>query len=72
MFTTLFLIIAAVLFFKLAVLAFRMTWGIGKVLLSIVFLPLFLIGIVLRLFWLLVPIILIGVVVTLVMKDSSM
>lgn len=72
MFTTLFLIIAAVLFFKLVVLAFRMTWGIGKALLSIVFLPLFLIGIVLRLFWLLVPIILIGVVVTLVMKDSSM
>lgn len=46
MFTLLFVILMVVVFGKLIGLAFRMTWGLTKVIVNLVLLPLVLIGLV--------------------------
>lgn len=47
MFTLLFAVLMAVIFGKMIGLAFRMTWGITKILFNLIILPVALIGLVL-------------------------
>lgn len=47
MLTTVFLILLLVVFGKLALFAFKMAWGIAKIFVSVILLPVVLIGMVL-------------------------
>ena len=71
MLTFIFTILMIVVFGKLLIFAIRATWGITKIILTLVLLPLFLIGLVIQgLVYLAIPILLIGGVITLFMSKN--
>ncbi len=67
MFTILFTILTLIVFGKLLIFAVRASWGLARILVTVLFLPLVLIGLVVAgLVYLAVPILLIAGVVSLV------
>lgn len=65
MFTLIFIIFLFLIFGKVLLFALKAAWGIGKIVLSVVFLPLILLGLVMAgLFYIAVPILVIVGVIT--------
>ena len=71
MFTILFLILALFLFFKLIGFMFRVSFGIGKLILAIIFWPIILLIAIIGLAWLALPILIIIGVVLLIVKAAT-
>lgn len=71
MFTVLFTILTLIVFGKLLIFAVRASWGLARILVTVLFLPLVLIGLVVAgLVYLAVPILLIAGVVSLVSNHN--
>ena len=61
--TILFLIFAAGLFFKILGFFFRATFGIEKIIFSVIFWPIVLLALFFGGFWILLPILIVGLIV---------